>query len=119
MKDLVASMLLSKAYHSAVALMPAIGIGCALQALGTVLAQPLLASKRTRALLIGRACGALAAVISIPIMSKWYGLQGVAMANPIYFCVEALAMVLLAKPWRLTGMETIDNPCLSPEEAAA
>jgi O-antigen/teichoic acid export membrane protein len=118
-KDWVASILLSKAYHSAVALMPAIAIGCALQALGTVLAQPLLAAKRTRALLIGRACGALAAVVSIPIMLKLYGLQGAAIANPIYFCVEALAMALLAKPWQLTGVEATDAPCLSAEEATA
>ncbi|MCX7114221.1 MAG: lipopolysaccharide biosynthesis protein [Proteobacteria bacterium] len=119
LKEWAASILLSKEYHAAIVLMPAIAIGCALQALGTVLAQPLLAAKRTRALLIGRACGALAAVVSIPIMLKWYGLQGAAMANPIYFCVEALAMAALAKPWRLTGAALAVDSGMSPEEATA
>ena len=116
MKNQVAKLLLSKEYHAAVALMPAIGLGCALQALGTVLAQPLLAAKRTRDLLAGRLCGTLAAVITIPIMVKWYGLQGAAWANPIYFCVEALAMAILAKPWCFAMVENTDNSVLLPDE---
>jgi O-antigen/teichoic acid export membrane protein len=63
-------------------------------------AQPLLAKKRTRVMLLGRICGALAAAISIPLMVKNYGLIGAAMANPIYFGVEALILAMLAKPWR-------------------
>jgi O-antigen/teichoic acid export membrane protein len=99
-KDWVASVVLAKSYHSAVELMPAIAIGCALHALGTVAAQPLLAKKRTQSLLKGRVCGAVAAAISIPLMVKYYGLPGAAMANPIYFGVEALVLATLAKPWR-------------------
>jgi O-antigen/teichoic acid export membrane protein len=99
-KDWVASMVLAKSYHSAVELMPAIAIGCALHALGTVVAQPLLANKRTRLFLLGRICGAVTAAISIPLMVKSYGLLGAAMANPIYFGVEALVLAMLAKPWR-------------------
>jgi O-antigen/teichoic acid export membrane protein len=98
--DLVASWVLAKSYHSAVDLMPAIAIGCALHALGTVVSQPLLANKRTRLLLLGRLCGAVTAAISIPLMVKNYGLPGAAMANPVYFGVEALALAMLAKPWR-------------------
>jgi len=104
-KDWVADWVLAKSYHSAVALMPAIAIGCALHALGTVLAQPLLADKRTRWLLLGRACGAVTAAVSIPLMVKNYGLPGAAMANPIYFGVEALVLAMLAKPWRSVGFE--------------
>jgi O-antigen/teichoic acid export membrane protein len=99
-KDWVATMVLAKSYHSATELMPAIAVGCALHALGTVVAQPLLAKKRTRVMLLGRICGALAAAISIPLMVKNYGLIGAAMANPIYFGVEALILAMLAKPWR-------------------
>jgi len=102
-KDWVASMVLAKSYHSAIELMPAIAVGCALHALGTVVAQPLLAKKRTRVMLLGRICGALAAAISIPLMVKNYGLLGAAMANPIYFGVEALVLAMLAKPWRSVG----------------
>jgi O-antigen/teichoic acid export membrane protein len=99
-KDWLASWVLAKSYHSAVELMPAIAVGCALHALGTVMAQPLLANKRTRLLLLGRLCGAVTAAISIPLMVKNYGLPGAAMANPIYFGVEALVLAMLAKPWR-------------------
>jgi O-antigen/teichoic acid export membrane protein len=99
-KDWVADLLLAKSYHSAVALMPAIAVGSALHALGTVVGQPLLADKRTRLFLLGRICGAIAAVISIPLMVKYYGLMGAAMANPIYYGVELLVLALLAKPWR-------------------
>jgi len=91
---------LAKSYHSAVELMPAIAVGCALHALGTVLAQPLLANKRTRVLLLGRVSGAVTAAICLPLMVKNYGLLGAAMANPIYFGVEAMVLAMLAKPWR-------------------
>ncbi len=107
-KDWVASVTLAKSYHSAVELMPAIAIGCALHALGTVVAQPLLANKRTRLFLLGRICGAVTAVISIPLMVKSYGLLGAAMANPIYFGVEALILAMLAKPWRNISSENKD-----------
>ena len=100
-KDWVATWLLAKSYHSGVELMHAIAVGCALHALGTVVAQPLLANKRTRLLLLGRICGAVTAAISIPLMVKNFGLPGAAMANPIYFGVEALVLAMLAKPWRM------------------
>jgi len=38
-------------------------------------------------------------------MVKHYGLIGAALANPIYFGVEALVLVMLAKPWRNSGLE--------------
>ena len=116
-KDWVASVVLARSYHSAVELMPAIAIGCALHALGTVVAQPLLANKRTRLVLLGRVCGAMTAVISIPLMVKNYGLLGAAMANPIYFGVEALVLAMLAKPWLKIGFEDKDAIHQNDEEA--
>jgi O-antigen/teichoic acid export membrane protein len=104
-KDWVAAWVLAKSYHSAVQLMPAIAVGCALHALGTVVAQPLLAKKLTRLLLFGRICGAITAAISIPLMVKNFGLPGAALANPIYFGVEALVLAMLARPWRNFGAE--------------
>jgi len=118
MKDWVAAWVLAKSYHSAVELMPAIAIGCALHALGTVVAQPLLAKKRTRLLLFGRVCGALTAAISIPLMVKDFGLAGAAMANPIYFGVEALVLAMLARPWRNIGSEKKEASGLAEDEAA-
>jgi O-antigen/teichoic acid export membrane protein len=111
-KDWVAAWVLAKSYHSAVELMPAIAVGCALHALGTVAAQPLLANKRTRLFLLGRLCGAVTAAISIPLMVKNFGLPGAAMANPIYFGVEALVLIMLAKPWRhvIFGNQDAINP---------
>lgn len=105
--DWVAGLVLAKSYHSAVDLMPAIAVGCALHALGTVVAQPLLANKRTRLLLLGRVCGVLTAAISIPLMVKNFGLPGAAMANPIYFGVEVLVLAMLAKPWRIVSAEPV------------
>ena len=64
------SVVLASSYQAAVELMPAIAIGCALHALGTVLAQPLLANKRTRLLLLGRVCGAVTAALCIPLMGN-------------------------------------------------
>lgn len=108
-KDWVATLLLAKSYHSAVALMPAIAVGSALHALGTVVGQPLLANKKTRLFLLGRVCGAVAAIISIPLMVKYYGLMGAAMANPIYYGVEAFVLTLLAKPWRVISLQHNDE----------
>ncbi|QPK65041.1 lipopolysaccharide biosynthesis protein [Methylomonas sp. LL1] len=99
-KDWVAALLLAESYQASVVLMPAIAVGAALSALGTVLAQPLLAKKRTQSVLKGRICGALAAAISLPLLVGHYGLAGAAIANPLYFGIEALVLALLAKPWR-------------------
>jgi O-antigen/teichoic acid export membrane protein len=117
-KDWVALLVLAKSYHSAVELMPAIAVGCALHALGTVAAQPLLAKKRTHASLKGRICGAVVAAISIPVMVKYYGLMGAAIANPLYFGVEALILAMLAKPWRIIGSENKDALDQEEDEAS-
>jgi O-antigen/teichoic acid export membrane protein len=118
-RDWVASVVLASSYHAAVELMPAIAIGCALHALGTVLAQPLLASKRTRLLLLGRLCGAVTAAISIPLMVKNYGLPGAAMANPLYFGVELLVLAMLAKPWRYIGSGNKDASDQAEEDISS
>lgn len=99
-KDWVASWVLAKSYHPAVELMLPIAMGSATHAVGTALAQPLLAHKRTRVLLKGRLCGAIAAAISIPLLVYQFGLPGAAWANPFYFGFEALVLAMLAKPWR-------------------
>ncbi|MEC4750310.1 lipopolysaccharide biosynthesis protein [Methylomicrobium sp. Wu6] len=99
LKSWVTELLLAEAYQSAAVLMPIIGMGCALQAAGVVLAQPLYARKRTRLVLRGRVAGVISAAISIPVMVKWQGLMGAAIAAPIYFGTEALVVALIAKPW--------------------
>lgn len=99
LKEWVAQILLATEYHSAAPLMPIIGAGCALQALGTLMAQPLYARKQTRVLPWGRLAGALTALIALPLMVQWRGILGAALAAPIYFGVEALVLAWLAKPW--------------------
>jgi len=116
LKDWIALLFLSKTYHTAIQLMPAIGIGCALHALGTVLAQPLLVEKKTSDLLMGRLCGTLTAIVSVPLMVIYDGLPGAAWANPIYFGVEAIALGLLAKPWRVIGTEPFNQLVWAKEE---
>ena len=118
-RDWVAAMVLAKSYHSAVELMPAIAVGCALHALGTVVAQPLLANKRTRLLLLGRVGGAVVAAITIPLMVKNFGLLGAAIANPVYFGVETLVLAMLAKPWRTLSFGNKDASDQGEEEASS
>jgi O-antigen/teichoic acid export membrane protein len=101
LKDQVCALLLAGAYRPAAVLMPVIGLGCALQALGTLMAQPLYARKQTRVLLLGRVCGTVAALAALPLMVRWQGLLGAALAAPVYFGIEALALALLARPWSL------------------
>ena len=99
-KSWVADVLLAKTYADAAVLMPAIALGSALNALGTVLAQPLLAQKRPQKVLKGRLCGTLVLLISLPLLVLEHGLPGAALANPVYYGIEALVLALLAKPWR-------------------
>ncbi|WP_446810108.1 lipopolysaccharide biosynthesis protein [Methylomonas sp. 2BW1-5-20] len=121
-KDWVASMVLAKSYHAAVDLMPAMALGCALHALGTAVAQPLLARKLTKTLLKGRLCGAVTAAITIPLLISQYGLPGAAWANPVYFGIEAMVLALLAKPWQAATspiLGTIQNLRKEPLAADA
>ncbi len=123
LKDEVCAVLLAEIYRPAASLMPAIGAGCALQALGTLLAQPLYARKKTRVLLLGRLCGAGTALAILPAMVQWRGLMGAALAAPAYFGAEALMLALLAKPWslgfgkqsRADGALDVSLPSLLPE----
>lgn len=102
-KEWLASMLLAKPYHSAIELIPIFVIGSTLNAIATVMAQPLLARKHPQTLLKGRFCGVLAAAISLPLMISSFGLIGAAIAHSIYFGVEALIITLLARPWSMTS----------------
>ena len=99
LKDQVAMVLLAEKYHSASVLMPVIGAGCVLQSVGAVFSQTLLATKETKLLLIGRLCGAVTGAITIPLMVKFHGLMGAAVAAPVYFGVEAIALAFLARSW--------------------
>ncbi len=99
-KQWLSELLLAKSYHTSVELMTVIAGGCALNALGTVLSQPLLARKQTKLVLLGRTSGVLTAAIAIPVLVTHFGLFGAALANPIYFGVEAFVLGILAKPWR-------------------
>lgn len=114
-KDWLAAWLLAESYQAAGRLMPAIALGTALHALGTVFAQPLLAQKRTKTLLKGRLCGALVAAVSLPLLVSVDGLAGAAMANPVYFGIEAMTLALLAKPWRSLSAKKNHGGGLSPE----
>ncbi|OAI19891.1 polysaccharide biosynthesis protein [Methylomonas koyamae] len=115
--DWLVALLLAEPYRPVAALLPAIGGGCLLHALGTLWAQPLLAEKRTRLLLKGRLCGALAAITVLPLLILQYGLPGAAWANPVYFGIEALVLALLAKPWRLRDGDPL--PAVAEASAAA
>jgi len=100
-KEYFASLFLANSYQAAIELMPIIAIGAAFNAIGTVVAQPLQVKKHTKTLFKGRVCGALAAIISLPLMVSAFGLMGAAIANAIYFGIETLVIALLARPWNI------------------
>lgn len=100
-KDWVAMLLLADTYQSAANLMPLIGAGTALFILGDVFQFRLLAAERTHAVLIGRMCGVIAALCTIPALTAAFGLMGAAAACPVYYGVEAICLGIIAKPWRM------------------
>lgn len=119
-KDWVAHIFLAATYSGGAQLMPWIGIGSALFCLSNVFQQPLLVAQRTRLLIIPRLAGAVAACVSIPLLTERWGIFGAAIACPVYYGVEALCMAVIAKPWKqiYTGRFGLDEHKRCPDLAA-
>lgn len=99
-RDAVAALLLAPQYRSAAVLMPWIAAGSALCVLRGVIQQPLLAQEHTGKLLVPKVVGVASAALAIPLLTWKLGLPGTAMACPVYFGTEALAMAMVARLWR-------------------
>jgi O-antigen/teichoic acid export membrane protein len=88
--------LLGPKYQGAVAFVPWIALGYLFYIVEQVLEQPLLAHKRTAAVLGAQACGAIASVaITVPCVMH-FGVIGAAYACPVYFSVQTAVVAVLA-----------------------
>lgn len=101
-KDYIAWLLLAPQYRQGADMMPWIAAGNGLLIISMVFGDRLKAHKRTGAVLVGTAVGAIASVaITIPFILHW-GRAGAAYACPCYFGLQLLVMVFLAmRPTKL------------------
>jgi O-antigen/teichoic acid export membrane protein len=91
---LVAS-LLGPQYRAAVVVVPWIALGYLFWITEQVIEQHLLAHKRTSAVLVAQACGAVASIlVTIPFVAS-LGMIGAAYACPIYFMIQCIVAATL------------------------
>ncbi len=89
LQNVVASLLLAPAYRSSSYLMPWIAAGFCFFSIGTIFEIRIRAFKRNGLLLIVHGLTALASLVFVVILGKWFGMLGIAMAAPCYYGVFA------------------------------
>jgi O-antigen/teichoic acid export membrane protein len=100
LREHIGVLLLAKNYRSSVNLMPWVALGYSLLVISNVFEKPSYAYKKTKAVLYIWISGAVASIlIGIPLVYYW-GLQGAAVAIPIYFGIQLLYSMYLAKQVR-------------------
>jgi len=93
-------LLLAKEYRNTVTLMPWIAFGYSLLVISNVIEKPCYAYKKTKLILYIQTSGAIASIIiGIPLVYYW-GLQGAAVAVPLYFGTQLLISIYLARQAR-------------------
>jgi O-antigen/teichoic acid export membrane protein len=91
------SILLAPQYSGAIAVVPWIALGYVIYIFDQVLEQQLLADKRTSAVLVAQACGALASiVVTIPLVEQ-FGMIGAAYACPAYYLVQCMVAAMFLR----------------------
>jgi O-antigen/teichoic acid export membrane protein len=113
-RHLIAALALGPAYREAAELFPLIALGSFLQALGSCWQARLFALKRTKAIALAQATGAVAALIVTYVLVSAMGVRGAALACPVYFGLSALVMISLAE-----RAQARRRPFESPPGAAA
>jgi O-antigen/teichoic acid export membrane protein len=100
-RNLVVDTFLGPQFRSAGTYVPWIALGYMVFVIEQVLEQHLLAHKRTVAVLVAQACGAVASIaVTIPLVAK-FGALGAAFACPVYFSIQCLVVsALLSTPRR-------------------
>jgi O-antigen/teichoic acid export membrane protein len=93
----IASLVVGKAYRRASGLMPWIALGYAIRAASGVLERVSYAYGRTHRVLITQVCGVAATAVVTPLGIFSYGIQGAAMAVPVYFSIQLVTAALLAR----------------------
>jgi len=95
--QLVASLLVGKAYRHASYLMPWIGLGYAIRSASYVFERMCYAYGKTQRVLVIQCCAVVATLVVTPLGVIYFGLKGAAMAVPIYFSVQLAVAVALAR----------------------
>jgi O-antigen/teichoic acid export membrane protein len=104
----IVDIFLGPKYRNAVLVIPWIALGYVFYVVEQVLEQHLLAHKRTRAVLLAQACGAMASVVvTVPLVAL-YGMVGAAYACPIYFLIQNLVAAWLILHTRRGPMKPDD-----------
>jgi O-antigen/teichoic acid export membrane protein len=93
----IASLVVGKAYRHASGLMPWISLGYAIRAASAVLERVPYAYGKTRRVLIIQICGVAATVVVSPLAIFALGIQGAAMAVPVYFSIQFMTAAWLAR----------------------
>jgi len=95
------SLMLGPKYQDAVVVLPWIAAGYLFCVIEQVIEQPLLAHKRTGAVLVAQAGGAVASILVTVWLVSAYGMPGAAYACPVYFLLQGLiAGALVLQPAR-------------------
>jgi O-antigen/teichoic acid export membrane protein len=84
------SLLLGPSYQDAVVVVPWIAAGYLFCVIEQVIEQPLLAHKRTGAVLVAQAGGAAVSIVVTVWLVRAYGMPGAAYACPVYFLLQGL-----------------------------
>ena len=95
--DWIAALVVGKAYRHASGLMPWISLGYAIRAASAVLERVPYAYGKTQRVLVIQICGVAATAVVTPLGIFAFGLQGAAMAVPVYFSFQFAAAALLAR----------------------
>jgi len=93
----IASLVVGKAYRHASGLMPWIALGYAIRAASAVLERVSYAYGKTQRVLVTQVCGVAATVAVTPLGILAFGIQGAAMAVPVYFSIQFVTAALLAR----------------------
>jgi O-antigen/teichoic acid export membrane protein len=97
LRNQIGSLLLAEHYRGAIKLMPWIALGYCLLVISYVFEKACYAYKRTKAVLYIQISGAIASIcIAIPLVYYW-GLQGAAVAVPLYFGIQLLVSIHMAR----------------------
>jgi O-antigen/teichoic acid export membrane protein len=97
LRSQIGSLLLAENYRNSINLMPWIALGYSLLVISYVFEKTCYAYKKTKAVLYIQTSGAIASIcIAIPLVYYW-GLQGAAVAIPLYFGTQLLFSIYMAR----------------------
>jgi O-antigen/teichoic acid export membrane protein len=107
----IAAFLVGRSYRPASYLMPWIAAGYAIRSTSYVFERVCYAYGQTRRVLIIQLCAVVATLVATPLGVFSLGLQGAAMAVPVYFSLQLIVAILLAR-------RTISNSRPLPDSSA-